>query len=280
MARSRIVRPEFWSDEKISSLSLLARLIYIGMWNFSDDFGVVKGSPVWLKSQIFPYDKIQTPLIIRTLNELQTLGRIISFSSNGEQFFYLPYFRRHQVINRPSKTRNPEPPPDILDRLNEHSMSTQRALNDETETEIEIETETEIEIEKKRKREERVSSPTFSSKEPLDSTIQTPEEFVELYHRFCPNLPQVLKITPDRRKKILLRLKENYQKVFWVEVFKRADEILIPGNRRHAEWKPNLDFVIESSSNCVKILEGKYPTTGQKHRQRAIQSLLEEQDEL
>ena len=117
-------------------------------------------------------------------------------------------------------------------------------------------------------------------KEPLDSKIQTPEEFVELYHRFCPNLPQVLKITPDRRKKILFRLKENCQKVFWIEVFKRGNEILIPSNKGHPEWKPDLDFILRNDSNYVRILEGKYPTTGQKHRQRAIQSLLEEQDEL
>jgi len=37
-----MIKPEFWSDEKLAALSLQARLIYIGLWNLSDDYGIVK----------------------------------------------------------------------------------------------------------------------------------------------------------------------------------------------------------------------------------------------
>jgi len=59
MARIRTIKPEFWDDEKLSLVSRDARLTFIGMWTFSDDYGVVKGASVWLKSKIFPYDNIQ-----------------------------------------------------------------------------------------------------------------------------------------------------------------------------------------------------------------------------
>jgi hypothetical protein len=47
-----MIKPEFWSDEKLAALSLQARLIYIGLWNLSDDYGVVKGHPLcWLEAK-------------------------------------------------------------------------------------------------------------------------------------------------------------------------------------------------------------------------------------
>jgi hypothetical protein len=54
-----MIKPEFWSDEKLAALSLQARLIYIGLWNLSDDYGVVKGHPSWLKNSIYPYDDLR-----------------------------------------------------------------------------------------------------------------------------------------------------------------------------------------------------------------------------
>ena len=56
MARSRILKPEFWSDEKLALVPREARLTFAGLWTCSDDYGVTKGHPAWLKAQIFPYD--------------------------------------------------------------------------------------------------------------------------------------------------------------------------------------------------------------------------------
>ena len=59
MARIRSIKPKFWDDIKIGRLSRDARLLYIGLWSFSDDIGVVIGDSIWLKSKVFPYDQIQ-----------------------------------------------------------------------------------------------------------------------------------------------------------------------------------------------------------------------------
>ena len=61
MARSRILKPEFWSDEKLALVPREARLTFAGLWTCSDDYGVTKGHPAWLKAQIFPYD-VDLPL--------------------------------------------------------------------------------------------------------------------------------------------------------------------------------------------------------------------------
>ena len=115
MARIRTIKPAFWDDEKLSKLSFLARLTYIGMWTFSDDFGVVKGNSSWLKNNIFPYNDFQMPEFDNSLEELIDLKRIFRFEHESENFFYMPYFVNHQKIDKPNVvTKNPLPPDSIL----------------------------------------------------------------------------------------------------------------------------------------------------------------------
>lgn len=102
MARIRTIKPKFWDDSKIGKLTRDARLLYIGLWTFSDDIGVVIGDAIWLKSKIFPYDQIQIQQFEKWITELVTNGFICLLSYKGERFIYLPNFTRHQVINRPN----------------------------------------------------------------------------------------------------------------------------------------------------------------------------------
>ena len=57
MARSRLIKPSFWSDEKLTKISRDARLFFIGLWNFADDYGVLFNSNRTLLGNIFPFDK-------------------------------------------------------------------------------------------------------------------------------------------------------------------------------------------------------------------------------
>lgn len=141
MPRNRMIKTEFWDDEKLSKVSMEARLIFIGLWNFSDDYGVVKGDPRWLKNHVLPYeDSVSPQKFARWLSELENIF-IFGFESACEKYYFIKNFQKHQTINRPSQTRNPEPP----DKFSECSMSTQGVLIDE----IEIEIEREVEIERK-----------------------------------------------------------------------------------------------------------------------------------
>jgi hypothetical protein len=118
MARSRILKPEFWSDEKLATVSREARLTFAGLWTCSDDYGVTKGHPAWLKAQIFPYD-VELPLeeFGRWLADLERIGVIDPFTADGESFFYIRNFSDHQKVDRPSKMCNPPCPRDILARV-------------------------------------------------------------------------------------------------------------------------------------------------------------------
>ncbi len=155
MPRSRMIKPEFWDDQKLCSISLPARLIFIGLWTYSDDYGVVKGNAMWLKNKILPYDgslNIQGALtepsgsahgMVEWLAELEKIRCIIPFEYNGENYYYIRNFTKYQKVNRPSKTRNPKPPEKIF----EDSVRAQGVFIDETETETETKTETKTETE-------------------------------------------------------------------------------------------------------------------------------------
>ncbi len=104
MPRQRIINPEFWVDDTLSQLSLNARLFYIGIWNFSDDYGVIENNSSKLKAQIFPYDSIRVQPLI---DELVTAHRLIPFQSENKEWFYVKNFLKWQKVEKPSKWRNP-----------------------------------------------------------------------------------------------------------------------------------------------------------------------------
>jgi hypothetical protein len=120
MPRKRIIDPEFWSDEEIGQWSHAARLFYIGLWNFADDYGRFKAHNNLLKSQIFPYDvKIN---IENLKKELST--KVQWYETDTLQYGYIKNFLKYQRIDRPSDSKLPEPPP-----FDEHSTSTRRTLD-------------------------------------------------------------------------------------------------------------------------------------------------------
>jgi len=133
MARNRIIKATFWDDQKLATVSIEARFVFIGTWTFADDYGVVKGHAAWLKNRLFPYDGLELPKFENWLKELEDLRVILAFEADEERFYWIRNFQKHQVINRPSQARNPNPPQQLI----EDSMNSHGALIDERERERE-----------------------------------------------------------------------------------------------------------------------------------------------
>ena len=144
MPRIRTIKPEFWTDEKLTECSLVARLLFIGMLNFADDNGNLVYSVKRLKMQIFPADNVDVgPL----LAELIAQDVITEYSVSGEKLLHIKGFLKHQVINRPSATTIPRMPisehsrtdanKDVSNHalLSEPSVSAHAPLNDRSLTE-------------------------------------------------------------------------------------------------------------------------------------------------
>ena len=125
MARKRMIDPEFWLDEDITKLDYVARLFYIGTWNFSDDYAVIENSPKKLKAQIFPYDEVDVVPIIESLVKMK---KYIPFEADEKKYLFIKNFLKYQRVDKPSINRNPSPSQELLD---EYSATTQEPLKAE-----------------------------------------------------------------------------------------------------------------------------------------------------
>lgn len=121
MARQRVIKPEFWTSEDIISCSSWARLLFIGLWNFADDNGVIKNSPMRLKMQIFPVDNQDVSALIK---ELENRDMVEIFMVDGEEWIWIKNFLKYQYIERPTPTNNP-PPPFTESSLSPHGILTE-----------------------------------------------------------------------------------------------------------------------------------------------------------
>lgn len=108
MARIRTIKPEFWRDELLASISPEAALLAIGLLNHCDDEGYFNANPKLVESDVFPLRilSISTPVLLR---ELSGIGYIEVFSgADGKTYGKVANFEKHQVINKktPSKIKD------------------------------------------------------------------------------------------------------------------------------------------------------------------------------
>lgn len=101
MARIRTIKPEFWTSEQIVECSPIARLLFIGMWNFCDDGGNHPASTKTLKMQIFPGDDIAISQIDALVAELVAAGLLSEYLAEGRRYWNVTGWK-HQKIDRPS----------------------------------------------------------------------------------------------------------------------------------------------------------------------------------
>lgn len=112
MARIRTIKPEFWEDDVIGTMSRDERLLFIATWTLADDEGLLRWSAAYLKASAFIYDAdITSPKVEKMMARLVEAGLIFAYAGGKAQqpFGYIVNFHKHQRINRPSPSRLPPP---------------------------------------------------------------------------------------------------------------------------------------------------------------------------
>jgi hypothetical protein len=108
MARNRLIKKEFFRDEKVGSLPLGARLLFISMWIQADDSGNAVADPRLMRGEAFAFDdQISVANIDEWIGLLEKLGMVRRYEANGQRYLNICKFKKHQVINRPSEFRHP-----------------------------------------------------------------------------------------------------------------------------------------------------------------------------
>ncbi len=107
MARIRTIKPEFWSDEKLSECSLSARLLFVGLWSFADDEGRMEYQPARIRMQVFPCGTVPVKKLTEMLGELTERSLIRVYVVDSREYLDIPNFAKHQRINRPTPSKLP-----------------------------------------------------------------------------------------------------------------------------------------------------------------------------
>ena len=93
MARARNIKPSFFTNDELSELEPLARILFIGMWTIADFKGCFEYKPKRLKVQILPYDDCNIEQLVSALDKS---GFISIYSVQGQCYIKVINFSKHQ----------------------------------------------------------------------------------------------------------------------------------------------------------------------------------------
>jgi len=103
MARKRMIDPKFWADDEIIELNHMQRLLFIGIWNFADDSGIIKNAPKSIKASVFPADNIKFTELVSSINELVSRGLLEC--NDDDTLLRVVNWSEYQKINRPQPSK-------------------------------------------------------------------------------------------------------------------------------------------------------------------------------
>lgn len=89
MPKIRGVKPDYWTDEGVVELSIPARLLFIGLWNYACDNGHVQDKSKQIKMRVLPTDEVNCAELLR---EIETQGLI----QRADGWITIPNLSHHQ----------------------------------------------------------------------------------------------------------------------------------------------------------------------------------------
>lgn len=117
MARSRNIKPSFFTNDELAEIPALGRLLFVALWTMADREGRLEDRPKRIKAEALPYDDCDCDEL---LSELAKRGFIVRYQAGEGRFIQVVNFTKHQnphVKESPSSI----PAPD------KHSASTVQA---------------------------------------------------------------------------------------------------------------------------------------------------------
>lgn len=108
--RIRTVKPEWLDDERLVLASLEARVMSIALLTLADDEGRGRGNPVILGAQVFPGSANPREASTKALRELAEASYVVLYEVDGQSYFAIRNFSKHQKIDRPRPSTLPAPP--------------------------------------------------------------------------------------------------------------------------------------------------------------------------
>jgi hypothetical protein len=77
-----MIDPNIWESEDYAKLSVLAKLLFVGMISNADDVGCGRASAVYLRSKVFPYDEsISSSQVSDALDEISASLSVLFYDA-------------------------------------------------------------------------------------------------------------------------------------------------------------------------------------------------------
>ena len=116
MTRIRTIKPEFWDSPSTAQAGPWARLLYIALWNWADDFGRGTANLKELEGFAFPNDSTFTDRSGNTVQfrdvvaEVAECFGVVFYTVDERPYFEIPGWDRHQRNERRAKaSKYPSP---------------------------------------------------------------------------------------------------------------------------------------------------------------------------
>jgi len=93
MARSRNIKPGFFTNDVLAECDPLARLLFAGLWTVADREGRLEDRPRKLKAELLPYDDCDVDALLTQLTERRF---VVRYTVDGNSFIQIENFGKHQ----------------------------------------------------------------------------------------------------------------------------------------------------------------------------------------
>lgn len=93
MARSRNIKPGFFTNEELVEIDPLGRLLFIGLWTIADREGRLEDRPKRIKMSILPCDNCDVDFLLQELADREFLVR---YEVSGKKYIQIINFSKHQ----------------------------------------------------------------------------------------------------------------------------------------------------------------------------------------
>jgi len=108
MARTRSIKPSFFTNDVLAELPPLTRLLFIGLWTLADCVGLLEDRPKQIKAKVLPWDDLDTDA---ALTALERSGFIRRYEADGVAAIAILKFQLHQHPHPNEKPAGLPPPP-------------------------------------------------------------------------------------------------------------------------------------------------------------------------
>ncbi len=93
MARSRNIKPGFFTNDELAECSMASRLLFAGLWTIADKEGRLDDRPKKIKALVLPFDNVDCDDCLKQINDRQFINR---YSVEGNAYIQISNWKKHQ----------------------------------------------------------------------------------------------------------------------------------------------------------------------------------------